>query len=251
MGGGKGGIRMAMRVRRRRGRVNWRFVVFALLVLFVFTTAEGVLYVDHSLRPALMTIAEAHMKEKAAKVINDSITSRISQDANYSKLINFREGAGGKVSAGYFDLQEATRIQQKAVSSIQDALANMDPKQMSIPMGMALNNSILSGLGPDIPIKVTPSAIVKSNVGVETRDVGINQSVHILYLDIQVEASVIIPFTTKNTVIATRAPLAYLWTAGDVPQVVYNAKGEQLGTTNQQVLPSVELPKLSQPDVSP
>jgi sporulation protein YunB len=241
---------MAMRVRRRRGRVNWRFIVFALLVLFVFTTVEGILYVDHTLRPALMTIAEAHLKEKAAQVINDSITARISQDTNYNKLINFREGAGGKISAGYFDLQEATRIQQKAVSSIQDALTSMEQKEMSIPMGMALNNSILSQIGPDVPIQVTPHAVVKSNIGVETRDVGINQSVHILYLDLQVEASVIIPFSTKDTVIATRAPLAYLWTAGDVPQVVYNAKGEQLGTT-QQVLPPIDLPKLSEPDVSP
>ncbi|MGB8955331.1 MAG: sporulation protein YunB [Tumebacillaceae bacterium] len=241
---------MAMRVGRRRGRVNVRFIVFALLVLFLFTTVQGILYVDHSLRPALMTIAEAHMKEKAAKVINDSITARISQDANYNKLINFREGAGGKISAGYFDLQEATRIQQKAVSSIQDALNSMDPKEMAIPMGMALDNSLLSQIGPNVPVKVTPHAIVKSNIGVETRDAGINQSVHILYLDLQVEASVIIPFSTKETVIATRAPLAYLWTAGDVPQVVYNAKGEQLGTT-QQVLPPIDLPKLGEPNASP
>lgn len=229
--------------------MNWRFIVFALLVLFVFTTVQGVIYVDNSLRPALMTVAEAYTKKQAAKVINDSIAARISQDANYSKLINFRESAGGKISAGYFDLQEATRIQQKAVSSIQDALSGMEQKELSVPMGMALNNTILSGMGPDIPVKVTPSGIVKSNVGVETREAGINQSVHILYLDIQVETNVIIPFSSKKTLIATRAPLAYLWTAGDVPQVVYNAKGEQVGTTPQ-VVPPIELPKLGEPALS-
>ena len=238
---------MAMRVRRQRGRVNWRFVLFVLLVLFVFTTVQGIYYVENSLRPAAITVAEAYTKKQAAKMINDSIIERISNDANYSKLINFREGQGGKISAGYFDLQEATRIQAKAVTSIQDALSGMGQKVLKIPMGMALDNSLLADLGPDIPVKVTPSGIVKSNVGVETRDVGINQSVHILYLDIQVETSVIIPFTSKKTVIETRAPLAYLWTAGDVPQVVYNAKGEQLGTTSApQVLPPIELPKIGE-----
>ena len=94
-------------------------------------------------------------------------------------------------------------------------------------------------------VKVTPVGHVTSKVDWETRDAGINQTVHILYLNIQVETAVIIPFASKHVNVETNAPLAYLVLVGDVPQMVYNAKGESLTSGGTNVVPPMQLPDLN------
>jgi len=236
---------MAMKFRagRRRG-VNWRFVFFALLVLVVFTTVQFLNYFDNNLRPTLMAAAEAYSKEVATKAINDSITKRLSAEVDYDRLINFREGKDGKVQAGFFNLSEATKVQERAVTSIQEDLHNLERTDLKIPMGVAMENSLLANWGPNVPVKITPVGHVLSKVGWETKEVGINQTVHILYLEIDVDTSVIIPFQTEKVHVSTKAPLAYLWTHGDVPQMVYNAKGESV-TGSPPPGPGLVLPNLN------
>jgi sporulation protein YunB len=236
-----------MRVGRRR--INWRFVVFALLVFFTFSTVQTFYYLESNLRPTFIKLAEAYSKEVAAEAINDSIAKKIAEQANYDKLVSLKEGANGKVTAGYFNLQEASRVQYQVTEHIQEVVNGLAEKELSLPMGMALNNSLLSSLGPHVPVKIQPIGHVKSEVGWETRDAGINQTVHVLYLDVHVSTSVVVPFSTKTTEFDSKVPIAYLVLVGDVPQMVYNAKGETVksgsGNGSSGVLPPVQLPNLN------
>jgi len=242
---------MAMKFRAGgRRRLPKRFVLFTVLVVLVLSTMQFLSYLDSNLRPTLMKAAEAYSKEVATKAINESIAKRLSSDIDYAKLINFREGKDGKVQAGFFNLQEAGKIQEKATMSIQHDLHNLEQTELKLPMGVALGNSLLAAVGPDVPITITPVGHVQSKVDWEVREAGINQTVHILYLEIHVDASVIIPFSTKQVDVTTKAPIAYLVMVGDVPQMVFNAKGESLtgnGTGNASLVPPIQLPDLNKP----
>jgi sporulation protein YunB len=240
-----------MRVGRRR--INWRFIVFALLVFFVFSTVQTFYFLESNLRPTFVKLAEAYSKEVATEAINESIAKKIAEQADYDKLVSLKEGANGKITAGYFNLQEATRVQYQVTEHIQEAVSHLAEKEMSLPMGVALNNSLLAGIGPNVPVKIQPIGHVKSEVGWETRDAGINQTVHVLYLDVHVSISVVVPFSTTPSEFDSKVPIAYLVMVGDVPQMVYNATGQTVksgSNPSSGSMPPVQLPNLNEGSAS-
>ncbi|WP_157729429.1 sporulation protein YunB [Tumebacillus algifaecis] len=242
---------MAMKIRGAKKRVNWRFIFFALLVMFVFSIVQSIYFVEHNLHPTFVKIAEENSRHIATEAINNSIAERISEETNYNKLVDLKTNAGGKVTAGYFNMIEASRIQNDVTKSIQTVLHSLQEKKLYIPAGQAFGSAFLSQFGPDIPVTIKPVGTIKSEIGWETRDQGINQTVHILYLDINVHTSVIIPFSTTPSDVRTKVPIAYVFLVGEVPQMVFNAKGETIGqTTSSQgmPMPSIQLPKLNDDD---
>lgn len=52
----------------------------------------------------------------------------------------------------------------------------------------------MSGLGPDIPIKLSMSGTVTTKVRSEFESKGINQTLHKLYLDVTCNVSVLTPY---------------------------------------------------------
>ncbi|KEO85234.1 sporulation protein YunB [Tumebacillus flagellatus] len=236
---------MAMKIGRRK-KLNWRLVLFLVLVMIVFSTVQTIYYYETSMRPHLEVAAEKYAKQYAVKTINDSISKKIADEANYNLLMNFREGANGRISAGYFNMQEATRLQAKVTDYVQSELTHAKEEEISLPLGVVYESSILAGIGPNIPIKIRPVSIVKSQVGYDTQSAGINQTVHVLYLDITVEETIIVPFSSHPSQYSTRVPIAYVVLAGDVPQMVFNSQGNAVGQSST-AIPPIELPNLGEP----
>ncbi|PWK09047.1 sporulation protein YunB [Tumebacillus permanentifrigoris] len=238
---------MAMKVGRRK-RLNWRLTLFLILVMIVFSTVQTVYYYETSMRPHLILAAEQYAKQHVVQTINDAISKKIADEANYNLLMNFREGPNGKISAGYFNMQEATRLQAKVTDYIQADIKQLKGDTISLPLGLVYESSILASIGPSIPVEIRPISMVKSEVGYETKEAGINQSVHVLYLDITVQETIVIPFSSKPSQIHTRVPIAYLVLVGDVPQMVFNAKGDAVGASTGGAMPPVQLPNLNEPE---
>lgn len=233
-----------MKVRGRR-KVNWRFVVFSALVMLVFSTVQLYIYIENNLGPRFVQVAEAQSRAYTTRAINESLSKLISDQADYDKLVVLRQGDDGRTSAGFFNMQEATRLQYAMTTRIEDLMQELSDKKLTLPFGQAMSDSVLSAMGPDIPVQIHPISSVRSNVRWETQSVGINQTVHVLYLEVDVRAEIVVPFVTKPTEIKSKVPFAYLVMVGDVPQVVFNATGQPVATGSNQIMPPIQLPDLN------
>ncbi|MGZ6503237.1 MAG: sporulation protein YunB, partial [Tumebacillaceae bacterium] len=200
---------MAMKIRGRR-KLNMKFMVFLILAMVMASTVQTFYYIDHNLRPTFMVLAEEKSKQLATDVINKAVIEQIADNTNYDSLIDFKQQSNGRLTAGYFNMQEAVRIQGEVTDNIQKALQSLPQKSLSLPLGIAFNNSILASMGPNIPIQITPIGTVKSNIGWDTREAGINQTVHILYLQVDIQTEVLVPFATKPFDLSTKVPISYL-----------------------------------------
>lgn len=245
MEGRRGATRMAMRIGKRR-RLNVRFMVFLVLATVFALTVQTFYFIDHNLRPTFMLLAEEKSKLMATDLINKAVIEQIADNTDYDSLVNLRQQSNGKLTAGFFNMQEAVRIQGEVTDSIQKALQSLPSKDMSLPLGLATGNTLFASVGPNIPIRITSIGTVKSNIGWETHEAGINQTVHVLYLQIDVQTEVVVPFATKPFDLSTKVPISYLVVVGDVPQMVFNAKGDSIANTG--ALPPVQLPNINAPD---
>lgn len=83
----------------------------------------------------------------------------------------------------------------------------------------------LSGIGPNIPIKISTSGTVITKVRSEFQNAGINQTIHRIYLDIICNVSVLTPYDIIEENISNEIVLIENVIVGIVPSTYYNLEG--------------------------
>lgn len=200
-------------------------ILFVLLVASIYTGLYAFYFVETNLRPNLMSIAEIRTKKIATEAINDAVSKKIAEETDYRNLLDIQLDSTGRVSYAQLNFSEVSRIAAETTIRVQNTLNIIEKEVIRIPLGMAVNSTILSQYGPTIPITIVPQGAAFTNVDWSFEEAGINQTLHVIYVEVRAEVKVVIPFDTKNTIVVTRIPIAYALYIGNVPQFYYNGRG--------------------------
>lgn len=230
--------------RRYRSRsMPARRVFFVSLILFVLFTSMGIWLVNEQMKPALMGIAITQAEQLGNYAINygtgESVLTNLKPasdpnkqpgiDAN--KLIVTHMNSQKEISYYYLDSGEANRIKNAVSSRILWFLRAAEKGQISmtngpgsdleyfagdrnkgiiadIPLGQIMNNALLSNYGPRVPVKMEVVSNVQSDIRWNYQNVGINNIVFMIYLDVSVKVDVIVPFAIQSRTITQHIPVA-------------------------------------------
>ena len=83
----------------------------------------------------------------------------------------------------------------------------------------------MSGIGPSIPMKLSTTGTVETNVRSEFESKGINQTIHRLYLDLECRVSILTPYNTIEDSITNQVVLIENVIVGLIPSTYYNLEG--------------------------
>lgn len=227
----RGGETVAVRFRakrkpsrvRRATLISMVFLFVSLLILY-----RSVLLLDRSLRPPFMAMATGIARQMATQAINDALTKRIAEDAEYAKLVVLDKDRAGRVTSAHFNFAEVARIESLTTLRVQHVLTRLEARTIYVPALQGMGSAILATLGPSIPIRIVPLGSAQSEVEPVVHTAGINQTVHILYLHIAAQVSVVVPFITQPVRVETRIPIAYVIFVGSVPQTTVTGSGYPL-----------------------
>ncbi len=227
----RGGETVAVRFRakRRPSRLR-RTTVFGLLFLlfsFLFLY-EGMQLLDRSLRPPFMALATGIARQLATQAINDALTKRIAEDAEYARLVVLDKDRTGRVTSAHFNFAEVARIESLTTLRVQHVLTRLEARTIYVPALQGMGSAILATFGPAVPVRIVPIGSAQSEVEPVVHTAGINQTVHILYLHITAQVSVVVPFITQPVQVQTRIPIAYVIFVGSVPQTTVTGNGYPL-----------------------
>ena len=104
-----------------------------------------------------------------------------------------------------------------------------------MPIGVILNNSLFSRLGPKIPVKVSFLENLSAYVDVEVENYGINNSLIKLYINIDIEEVVELPIEKTRNNIKYKFLLASKLINGEVPSVLGGSIGSNSNLVNSGV----------------
>lgn len=172
-----------------------------------------------------MAIATGVARQMATQAINDALTKRIAEDAEYARLVVLDKDAAGKVTSAHFNFAEVARIESLTTLRVQHVLTRLEERTIYVPALQGLGSAILATIGPSIPIRIQPLGSAQSEVEPVVETAGINQTVHILYLHIMAQVNVVVPFVTQPVRVDTRIPIAYVVFVGSVPQTTISGTG--------------------------
>lgn len=205
---------------QRRGR---RFLTTTLVLIIALFTLFVI--AEKQLEPTLMLIAQAKADQVAKLAITDAVTKRLSQQGiDFNEVVLMEKDQEGNIKAVNFNFREYSRIIGETTARIQNRLKEFenDNVQMTIPLGVATKNVFLEHLGPDIPISFVPIGAVKTRLETGLKQAGINMVLVTVYIYVEVDLRVIIPFATQQQTVTTQIPITEALIVGKVPTYLYN-----------------------------
>jgi len=193
------------------------------IVLFIVSVLIGTfLYIDITLRPTITVLAETKALEIANKSINKSVADVVKGQINYQDLMDFRLDSSGKITMIQANTVLMNTIASDVALDIQDELKKIKSTSYYIPIGTALGSPILAKYGPKLKVSIEPIGTVTVNFKTDFESSGINQTRHIIYIDVNTKGRVVIPLTTTTQEINVQIPICETIIVGDVPQSYVN-----------------------------
>lgn len=180
---------------------------------------------ENSVKPTVMTLAEARAKAIAISAINEAVNNEIVSRVKYEDLVSLKKDDQGKVVALQTNTVTMNEIQALVSQVFQDKVSTIESNQLKIPIGNMFKSSILAGWGPQIKIKIIPVGTVKSQFLDDFITAGINQTKHKIWLEIDGKIAVVVPFMNTTSEIVTSIPIAETIIVGNVPTTYLDVRG--------------------------
>lgn len=209
-----------------RRRVGIKISNKSIVLIIIIVVIVSIIYiVETNLKPTIKSIAESKANLAANDIINRTIYEEILKDINYHNLIETHKDSDNKVTLIQANSIQISRLMSATNLKIKEALNDLNKEEITIPLGQALGSYLFATHGPRIKVKMIPIGELEVNLYQDFSESGINQTRHILYLDIRTTLQVVIPTVTEKIVVSTKTPIAETIIVGPVPSTIIKLDG--------------------------
>lgn len=221
-----------------------RNILMISFVLFIVITYASLEFIDEAITPTIMEYADAKTTEFATRGINaavkfaeeytiDDIAITETNDNGYISIVGWDSAVVNKINRAATDRVEEffhsmnrgnppqysdPLGEPEVYGDTVDELVERDPTMIEIPIGQATGNSILANLGPKIPVNLELVGSVRTELIEETEELGINNVFVSLYVKVEADVQIVVPFTTEVTTVSTNILIDKNLVMGDVPE---------------------------------
>lgn len=203
-------------------------ILLALCVLAVLC--------DRKMYPIVKDFSAAKARACANAVINESVAQMLAErQISYADLITLTEDENGQIRSAQVNSVLINRLKTDAVERIRKNIGDGGETQVEIPLGNLTGSAYLSGRGPCVRVKLKLSSNVSAKVLSEFYSTGINQSLHIIKMQISASVFILLPSGRSTVDYATDYLLGQTVIVGEVPDAfttVLDGDSELAGIVN-------------------
>lgn len=191
-----------------------------ILIIAVFV----VITIYESSKPIFEKLCIDRAKSIATKISNEQATN-VMKDYEYDELVTIHKDSENNINLIETNIITVNKIISDVAIRIQNEINSNEESDIGIRLGSFTGIKLLSGRGPEIPIKISVIGNVETDFKSEFKEAGINQTLHRLYLDVECEVSILTPFDTIEEKIKNQVVLAENVIIGKIPETYYNLEG--------------------------
>lgn len=200
-----------------RKKIRKYIIIFVLIML-------GIIVVLFILRNQviknLQTVTESRLKVQALRLINDTvINSTLESEEVYQNLYTLKRDSNGKIISFESNAYNVNLLSHNINGILQEKISEFEDYKISLPLGTMLNLKMLYAIGPNIDVKILPISSSACEINSKFESAGINQTRHSVYVDFNVDMTVVIP-TYKTKISVESSVLLYdIIIVGEIPDV--------------------------------
>lgn len=236
---------MRMVLKSKRKKCNKLLVCIVILICLILVCYSFINYYSNKALPIMMTYAEAETKKLIILVINKAVTKQINNvdinnifDVTYNKdgeviLVDFNSKRTSIALSTITSLVEFNlrAIEEGKIDMLELPDNTLDSYNtdllekgiiVEVPLGVINGSVLLANLGPKVPVKLSLIGDVSSGFSTEVTEYGINNALIKLYIDVDVNARIIMPFVSDEISISSNIPIAMKVIQGKIPEYYLN-----------------------------
>ena len=238
-------MRTAMNLKKKIKFKKVNLVFFSLIFIFIIIILIFKI-INERINPILISYAELESKKFASIIINKAIEKNVANDLVIDELYVVNKNENNEIESVDFNPIIINKVLTKVTSSVQMNLKNLEEGNLDllevsedvlmyydkenlkkgiifrIPSGVVFNNSLLSNIGPKIPVRFTLVGDVLSGVNTKVTNYGINNALLEVNVNIKLTLKVILPISSKEVNVETNIPLAIKMIQGNIPNYYSN-----------------------------
>ena len=186
---------------------------FCTAAFFAFCKAED------RIGPLVQQSAISKLNSVVTKSVNKSVQDVIeSENIDTQNLIIPQKDDNGKIISMSADYNTVNRLKSALAINIQEQIDNLDIIETNIPIGLLFSDTIMTGAGFRIKLKIFAINSISVEFRNEFYSAGINQTKYKLSAEVKIPLHIAGIACREDTEIITQIPIAETVIIGDIPQ---------------------------------
>lgn len=203
-----------MRFRRLRLRRRLRLGLLLLLLGLVL-----LLYLRYI--PTVRRLVAMQADNETSNLVNAAVGAYLAEERlTYEDLVRLEKNDAGAVTAMHIDMDRANRLRAHVLEQVDRRIPDLDSEDFSVPVGSVIFPALLSGRGGSLPVRVVSLRSANAEFKSSFTQAGINQTLHSLDLEVEVEILLLTPAGFLDLNVNTCVPVAQTVIVGAVPNAL-------------------------------
>lgn len=213
--------------RRKNTKHKLRLILIFLLVI---TVLLGITF--KKMHPVIMRYAVSLAETIMLNSANEAILKILDEEnVSYDDIARLTTNDDGYVTSLEIDVYEVNRLKSNISNATASIIEEKEYYDLSIPIGTFLGSAYTNGFGPPLKFKMQLTTTAFVNFRHEFKSAGINQVLHIIMVDIDINGSLILTGYNKGISASTSAIAAQTVIVGKTPDAFTSVIESQTDNT--------------------
>ena len=192
--------------------------LFVLVVFFCIISWYYMLV----LIPIIKTYCSAKINSITEQALNIAVSNVINTTINYDNIMTINYTTNGDINYITANQYMINSISREIIKDAHERIKMLDDEYMLIPLGTLTGVALFSGRGTKVKLSASPVSIISSSFDSQFVSVGINNTLHKIYLDVIARVDVNLPIKKQTINVKQQVLLCESIIVGKVPSVYFN-----------------------------
>lgn len=194
-------------------------VVFVFAAVFIGFLA----YMRLVALPVAKKYSADRIRARTVIAINSAVASTLAADRSTADVVKITFDSESAVTAVSVDTVALNEVVRNIIGSVQAALDEIRGDGVVVPLGTLLGVTFLSGLGPEVTLRVLPVGITEAEIATGFTEVGINQTRHTIALKLSTDVDLFLAGASGAITTTTEVPVCENLIVGKIPSTYLKA----------------------------
>ena len=197
--------------------------ILKLIIILVAMTVIIKLVLNY-IEPIFGAMCEEKINSIATIITNQQSTI-VMNKYQYEELYSIEKDTNGNIVIINSNVVPINNMISELTENIQVEFDKIENPKISFALGGLSGVYFLSGVGPEISLRVSVTGTVETNIRSEFISQGINQTLHRVYVDFDCNMQIVTPLKSYDKNITNQVIIAEHVIVGNIPNSYYNLEG--------------------------
>lgn len=196
------------------------------LAVALIVAAAIITLLENKLRPVVAEIASAQAQNTMTAVVENAVTADLAaRQVSYADFVTVQRDGEGGITALTTDMARMNQLRAELIASILEALEGVDVSEVAVSLGSLFDLEPLWAKGPAIKARAMTVGTVRAEFDSQLTSAGVNQTLHRIWMEVDVPMTLLLPGGAAETVLHTRLCVAETVIVGKVPDTYLQLDG--------------------------